>query len=76
MEKYGSMEGGWMTKIPTRPYGVGLWKFIQSGWNTFARFLSFEVGDGSRIRFWNDVWCGVVGILLRKLFRSCIVLLR
>ena len=66
MEKYGSMEGGWMSKVPTGPYGVGLWKHIWHGWSSFARFLSFEVGDGSRIRFWDDVWCG--GDPLRKVF--------
>jgi hypothetical protein len=66
MEKYGSMEGGWMSKSPTGPYGVGLWKHIRRGWSIFARFLSFEVGDGSRIRFWDDVWCG--GDPLREAF--------
>jgi hypothetical protein len=49
--KYGSLEGGWCSKIPTGPYGVGLWKFIRSGWEKFSRMLKFEVGDGSRIRF-------------------------
>ena len=49
MEKYGSMEGGWMTKIPTGSYGVGLWKHIRHGRSIFASFLSFEVRDGSRI---------------------------
>ena len=24
----------------------------------FSRFVKFEVGDGSKIRFWHDVWCG------------------
>lgn len=24
----------------------------------FSRFLRFEVGDGSGIRFWHNVWCG------------------
>ena len=57
MEKYGSMEGGWMTKAPTGPYGVGLWKFIWNGWDKFSRLLTFDVGDGTRIRFWDDVWC-------------------
>uniref|UniRef100_A0A2N9I916 Reverse transcriptase domain-containing protein n=1 Tax=Fagus sylvatica TaxID=28930 RepID=A0A2N9I916_FAGSY len=57
MEKYGSMEGGWMTKAPTGPHGVGLWKFIRNGWDKFSRLLTFEVGDGTRIRFWDDVWC-------------------
>jgi hypothetical protein len=55
--KYGSLEGGWCSKMPTGPYGVGLWKFIHSGWDKFSRMLKFEVGDGSRIRFWDDVWC-------------------
>ena len=55
--KYGSLEGGWVSKVPTRAYGVGLWKYIRRGWDKFSRLLKFEVGDGSRIRFWDDVWC-------------------
>uniref|UniRef100_A0A2N9H333 Reverse transcriptase domain-containing protein n=1 Tax=Fagus sylvatica TaxID=28930 RepID=A0A2N9H333_FAGSY len=55
--KYGALEGGWTSKMPTGTYGVGLWKFIRSGWNKFSRMLKFEVGDGTRIRFWDDVWC-------------------
>jgi hypothetical protein len=35
-EKYGSMEGGWMSKIPRGSHGVGLWKFIRAGWDTFS----------------------------------------
>ena len=31
--------------------GVGLWKFIRSGWDKFSRKLKFEVGDSTRIRF-------------------------
>ena len=49
--KYGSMDGGWMSKVPTGPYGVGLWKFIRASWETFCKLLKFEVGDGSMIRF-------------------------
>jgi hypothetical protein len=33
--KYGSMEGGWMSKAPIGPYGVGLWKFIRHRWDKF-----------------------------------------
>ena len=43
--------------MPTGPYGVGLWKFIRSGWDKFSRMLKFEVGDGTRICFWDYVWC-------------------
>ena len=39
-------------------YGVGLWKFIRAGWDSFSRHLAFEVGDGSRVKFWLDSWCG------------------
>ena len=40
------------------PYGVSLWKFIRWGWSTFSRFLQFDVGNGPRVKFWHDVWCG------------------
>ena len=43
--------------MPTGPYGVGLWKFICNGWDKFSRMLKFEVGDGTRICFWDYVWC-------------------
>ena len=56
LEKYGSLEGGWTTKVPIVPYGVGLWKFIRSRWNKFSSYLKFEVGNGARVRFWDDVW--------------------
>ena len=55
--KYGSLEGGWMSKASSGPHGVGLWKFIRSRWDTFSEFVSFEVGHSSLIRFWDDVWC-------------------
>jgi hypothetical protein len=55
--KYGTMEGGWCSTMPTGTHGVGLWKFIRAGWDKFSRMLKFEVGDGTRVRFWDDVWC-------------------
>jgi hypothetical protein len=55
--KYGSMEGGWVSNIPTGSYGVGLWKFIRHGWDKFSGLLKFEVGDGTRIAF--GMMCGV-----------------
>jgi hypothetical protein len=28
------------------------------GWQTFKSHIRFDPGVGSRIRFWDDVWCG------------------
>jgi hypothetical protein len=57
MVKYGALEGTRTSKMPTGTYGVGLWKFIRSGWDKFSRMLKFEVGDVTRVRFWDDVCC-------------------
>ena len=44
--KYGNEWGGWCTKSVSGAYGVCLWKFIQ-----------YEMGDRTRVKFWDDVWC-------------------
>jgi hypothetical protein len=31
---------------------------IRKGWDSFSRFTRFVVGDGSKISFWHDLWCG------------------
>ncbi|XP_050259853.1 uncharacterized protein LOC126704908 [Quercus robur] len=41
----------------SRAYGVCLWKFIRSGGGNFSKFIQYEVGDGTRVKFWDDVWC-------------------
>jgi hypothetical protein len=56
--KYGSDWGGWRTRVISGSHGVGLWKFICMGWQNFRRFFKFDPGEGSKIRFWEDVWCG------------------
>jgi hypothetical protein len=56
--KYGGMWGGWCLELGRGPYGVSLWKFIRQGWDHLFPFLSFKVGNGERVRFWYDVWCG------------------
>jgi hypothetical protein len=56
--KFGSLWGGWCSREFAGAFGVGLWKYIRKGWETFSRFLRYEVGDGSRTRFWHDLWCG------------------
>jgi hypothetical protein len=49
--KYGSVRGGWCSLPVTGPYSVSVWKFIRRGWDNVAKYLRFEVGDGSHIRF-------------------------
>jgi hypothetical protein len=49
--KYGSVRGGWSSLPVTGPYGVSVWKSIRRGWDTVAKYLRFEVGEGSHIRF-------------------------
>ena len=36
---------------------VSVWKSVSSGWLDFSKFLRFNVDDGTRIKFWEDVWC-------------------
>jgi hypothetical protein len=70
-QKYGSVGGGRHTSLVGGPYGVSLWKTISKGLELFSTFLEFKVGDGSRIRFWRDVWCGVEPfmVLFPELYR-------
>ena len=42
----------------TNPYGVSLWRFIRSDWLNFSKLLRYDVGDGTRVKFWKHVWCG------------------
>jgi hypothetical protein len=56
--KYSSMWGRWCSRGIVGAFGVGLWKNIRKGWETFSRFIRYEVGDGGRTRFWHDLWCG------------------
>jgi hypothetical protein len=55
--KYGSSRDDWRSCDITESHGVGLWKFICMGWNKFKCHFKFDLGVGSRISFWNDVWC-------------------
>ena len=56
--KYGSLWGSWCLDVGKGPYGVSLWKFIRRGWDTFYHLCSFVVGDGQKVKFWHDSWCG------------------
>ena len=59
-KKYGS-DWGWGAdgvKKLSGPLGISLWKSIRWQWPTFSKPLWFDVGDGTREKFWHDVWCG------------------
>jgi hypothetical protein len=57
-EKYEEQDGGWVSKEVSGSFVVGLWKHIRRGWDLFAQNVRFEVGIGSKIRFWHDTGCG------------------
>ena len=48
------------------PYGVSLLRFIRSGWLNFSKLHVYDVGDGTRVKFWKHVWCG--DCTFRKVF--------
>ena len=59
--------GGLTSRQSREPYGCSLWKGIRAGccslwkgiragWDSFMPYVRFEVGDGTRVSFWNDRW--------------------
>lgn len=65
MGKYGAGDHKWFQDA-INTHGSGVWKGILKGWSSFVKNISFEIGDGSTIRFWKDRWCG--DLELRRLF--------
>jgi hypothetical protein len=56
--KFDNLWGGWCSLEPAYAFGVGLWKNFRKGWEKFLALSRFEVGDGTRTKFWHDMWCG------------------
>ncbi|RVW14081.1 hypothetical protein CK203_089304 [Vitis vinifera] len=44
--------------INARLFVWGLWKAIRKEWNYLSGRLAYQVGNGQRVRFWMDKWCG------------------
>ena len=61
--KYGSMWGGCCSNVGRGSYGVSLWKTIRKEWDSLSQYLSFMVGDGSKVLFWQDHWCGEMPLM-------------
>lgn len=55
--KYGETDG-WDPIVPRGPFGWSPWRSILSQLDRYKAGLAFKVGDGRRIRFWKDAWCG------------------
>jgi hypothetical protein len=49
--KFGSLWGGWCSIELVGAFGVGLWKNIRKGWDTFSGFVRFELGIGLKQNF-------------------------
>ncbi|GFS31499.1 acyl-CoA N-acyltransferase with RING/FYVE/PHD-type zinc finger protein [Actinidia rufa] len=58
--KYGILRGAWRTKEISHPHGSGLWKGIMKVWGDFRLNVSYQLGNGSKISFWNDDWCSQI----------------
>ena len=55
---YGTHINGWDANTIVRWSHCCLWKAIARVFQDFTRYTQFVVGDGERIRFWEDLWWG------------------
>ena len=56
--RFGEEEGGWFSRTPRGNAGLGLWKGINAEATKLKQDCVFYLGEGKRIRLWEDVWCG------------------
>ena len=56
--KFGECLGGWFSGLIRGGFGSGFWKEIRKEWETLLPNALFLIGDGRRVSFWKDLWCG------------------
>lgn len=39
-------------------HSMSLWKAIMHGFDAFVKETRFKVGEGGKVKFWEDNWCG------------------
>ena len=63
--------GGWCSGDIKGGFGVGLWKEIRKEWPQLIQNTYLAFGNGRRISFWRDVWCGeeALSLMFLNLFR-------
>jgi len=62
VSKYGVDNLGWWSKKSPYAHGVGCCKSILGGLELFKTLVRFQVRNGSRVLFWQDVWCGEISL--------------
>ncbi|RVW27602.1 hypothetical protein CK203_103594 [Vitis vinifera] len=60
--KYGQEGLGWRTNKTNGTFRVGVWKEILKETNWCWENIGFTVGNGTKIRFWTDHWCGLAAL--------------
>ena len=50
--------GGMVLGESMDKFGTCLWKEIWKDWAAILDNTKFFIGDGSRVSFWKDIWCG------------------
>ena len=57
--KFGEERGGWVSCAFRGASGISVWKEIRKEWDIVFPHAVFSLGNGRRMHFWKDAWCGV-----------------
>lgn len=56
--KYGLQENGWVAGLALRTTFGCPWKFVSRIYPRFIQSVKVHVGNGNKVRFWEDKWVG------------------